>query len=77
MFLFVFYLIIIDSLFDGIFYGAFRGPTLRMRNDCQRCQEIVSWLGGRGLGHTVRCPLCEAIFTRDYHCVVDEAGGRV
>lgn len=45
-----------------------------MNNNCHRCREIVSWLEGRELGRTVRCPICEAMYTRGHNCVVDEAG---
>ena len=45
-----------------------------MRSDCHCCQEIISWLEGREFGRTMRCPICEIMYTRGHHCVIDEAG---
>ena len=42
--------------------------------NCHRCREIILWLQGRETGRTARCPICEAMYTRGHHSVVDEAG---
>jgi hypothetical protein len=45
-----------------------------MWNNCHRRREIVLWLEGWELGRAVRRPICEAMYVRCRHCVVDEAG---
>jgi len=48
-----------------------------MNDECHRCNEIIVWLHGQEQGRTVRCPICEASYTRGKYCILDEAGNLV